>query len=83
MDMIILFAIFGLALLTFALVFCAISLSIKSAAEFARRRWLGEREVMRPTSPRRSLMNPAPVRQPTQVRQNSTVTRQPQPMMRR
>ena len=75
MDTIILVSIFGLVLLTFALIFCAISLSIKSAADFARRRLLGEREVERPAVPRRSLMNPAPVRQHAQVRQNSTVTR--------
>jgi hypothetical protein len=75
MDTLMLMVIFGLVLLTFALIFCAISLSIKSAAEFARRRLLGEREVERTAVPRRSLMSPAPARQSAQIRQTPTVTR--------
>jgi hypothetical protein len=75
MGAIILVAIVGFALLTFALLFCAISLSISSAFDFARRRLLDEHEVARPVVPRRSLMNPAPVAQPARVRQTPPATR--------
>lgn len=74
MDTIILIAIVGFALLTFALLFCAISLSITSAFDFARRRLLDEHEVARPIVPRSSLMNPAPVAQPTRVRETPPAT---------